>query len=81
MTTEQHVNTDDVRAGDWIEADSPGGSPPRRGQILEVIGGGAHRHYRVRWDEAHESLFYPTDGARIYRDAIDNHARRVRANY
>ena len=53
------------RSGDWIEVHSPGGGPPRRGQILEVIGGPGHEHYQVRWIDEHESIYYPADGAVI----------------
>jgi Domain of unknown function (DUF1918) len=51
--------------GDWLEVGRPSGDPPRRGQILEVLGQAGHTHYRVRWDEEHESLFYPTEGVTI----------------
>jgi hypothetical protein len=52
------------RAGDWIE-EPVGGGQPRRGQILEVLGHERHRHYRVRWNEEHESLHFPSPSARI----------------
>ena len=52
-----------ARAGDWIETRGLPGCPPRRrGRILHVLGEGRHVHYRVRWDEQHESIFFPTDG-------------------
>lgn len=35
------------------------GDAPRFGEVLEVLGTDAHPHYRVRWEDAHESLFYP----------------------
>ena len=50
------------RAGDWIEARGVHGQAPRRGEILEVLGREGHEHYRVRWDEQHESIVYPADG-------------------
>lgn len=50
------------KAGDWLEVRGLPGLPPRRGQILEVLGHPGHEHYRVRWDEKHESIFYPADG-------------------
>jgi Domain of unknown function (DUF1918) len=53
------------KAGDWIEVVSPGGGPARRGQILEVLGGPHHEHYRVQWMDAHESIHYPSDGTRF----------------
>ena len=34
-------------------------------QIVEVLGTGEHIHFRVRWDDEHESLLYPTEGAAI----------------
>lgn len=48
--------------GDWIEVAGLPGNAPRRGQILEVLGEGEHVRYRVRWDERHESVFFPTEG-------------------
>lgn len=55
----------DARKGDWLQARSIYGGPPHRGQITEVLGSRAHRRYRVRWDEAHESIVYPSDGVSI----------------
>ena len=51
--------------GDWIEVHSPGGGPPRRGLIVEILGAQGHEHYRVRWIDDHESIYYPADGAVI----------------
>ena len=51
------------RAGERIEVHSPGGGPPRRGLILEVLGATGHEHYRVRWTDEHESIYYPADGS------------------
>jgi Domain of unknown function (DUF1918) len=45
-----------ARKGDWIEVNMVGGGSSRRGQILEVLGAPGHEHFRVRWDEQHESL-------------------------
>ena len=56
-------------AGDWLEVSLPGGGPPRRGQIVEVIGGPDHEHYRVRWVDDRESIHYPSDGTRILHAA------------
>ena len=50
-----------ARPGDWIEVAATGGADPRRGEIAEVLGAAGHVHFRVRWDEDHESLFYPAD--------------------
>ena len=37
--------------------------PQRKGEILEALGQGEGLHYRVRWDDGHESLFYPLAGS------------------
>ncbi len=41
------------------------GEKPRTGEILEVLGESAHEHYRVRWDDGHESILYPSGDATI----------------
>lgn len=41
------------------------GDPERTGVILEVLGAAGHEHYRVRWDEEHESLFWPGSDATV----------------
>lgn len=43
------------------------GDAPRTGEILEVLGTPEHPHYRVRWDDDHESVFYPAGDTRIGR--------------
>jgi hypothetical protein len=40
----------------------------RKGEILEVFGEGEHTHYRVRWEDDHESLFYPSNDAMITQE-------------
>lgn len=50
------------REGDWIEVHQIGGGMPRRGLVVEVLGRPGHEHYRVRWDEQHESIHFPADG-------------------
>jgi hypothetical protein len=39
--------------------------PPRRGEIVEVVGTGDAAHFRVRWDDGHESFFFPGATTRI----------------
>ena len=51
------------RVGDLIEVQGLPGYPPRRGQITEILGRPGHPHFRVRWDEQHESMYFPADGA------------------
>ena len=63
MTKDHSV--DDARPGDWVQVHGLPGRGAREGQIVEVLGEAGHRHFRVRWDEAHESIFFPTDGALV----------------
>ncbi|HEX6311780.1 MAG TPA: DUF1918 domain-containing protein [Acidimicrobiia bacterium] len=50
-----HANVGDEIVVDAIEV----GGPPRKGEILEVRSEDGHEHYLVRWDDGHESIFYP----------------------
>jgi hypothetical protein len=44
------------------------GSPPREGEVLEVIQGEVRVSYRVRWPDGRQTLISPTGGtARIMR--------------
>src|SRR3954468_24661712 len=55
-----------ARPGDLITVHAAGqGRPARKGEILEVLGRPGHERYRVRWDEEHESIFYPADGVTV----------------
>jgi hypothetical protein len=38
------------------------GETHRVGEILEVLGEAGHEHYRVRWDDGRETIFYPHSG-------------------
>jgi hypothetical protein len=61
-------------AGDTIAI--PGhhvGDHERAGEILEVLGEPGHEHYRVRWEDGRETVFYPSSG-----DAVIRPARRTR---
>ena len=58
----------EAASGDVIEVDSRHvGDAPRLGEILEVLGTPDRPHYRVRWDDDHESVFYPAGATRIRR--------------
>ena len=51
------------RVGDRIAVESERvGLSPRTGQVIEVLGTGDGLHYQVRWDDGHESTFYPSGG-------------------
>jgi uncharacterized protein DUF1918 len=54
-----------ARIGDLLEARGIHGEPPRRGQIVEILGEPGHEHYKVHWDEQHESIVYPADGVAV----------------
>lgn len=41
------------------------GGPKRTGEILEVIGEADRTHYRVRWDDGHESVFFPASTSHV----------------
>jgi Domain of unknown function (DUF1918) len=43
------------------------GESRRTGKILEVLGELGHEHYRVRWDDDRETVFYPSSDATIHR--------------
>jgi hypothetical protein len=46
------------------------GQPAREGEIVEVMGTGEVIHYRVRWDDGHETTLFPSAGSlRIIRRA------------
>lgn len=39
------------------------GRPGREGEILEVLTGAAGCYYRVRWEDGHETTFFPSGGS------------------
>ena len=39
--------------------------PRRQGEVLEVLGNGETEHYRVRWQDGHESLYFPGPDAHL----------------
>ena len=50
----------DANLGDEIVVDGVNlDDPKREGEILEIDTLGDVVHYRVRWDDGHESLFFP----------------------
>jgi hypothetical protein len=65
MRTAEHEPGGTAQVGDWLDVAGLPGKPPRRGQVLEVLGAPDHVHYRVRWDEQHESIFFPADGVHV----------------
>ena len=66
MVRDEHVQK--VEPGDTIVIESHSvGAARRTGEILEVIRTGIYEHYRVRWDDGHESVFYPRSGDATFR--------------
>jgi hypothetical protein len=59
------------KVGDRVSMESErAGQSAREGVIVEVLGADESAHYRVRWDDGHETTFYPTAGSiRIVRKA------------
>lgn len=45
-----------------VESERTGRSA-REGEILEVLGTGEAVHYRIKWDDGHESTFFPSAGS------------------
>ncbi len=43
------------------------GDSPRTAVILEVLGEPGHERFRVRWEDDHESIYFPADDAVIRR--------------
>jgi rRNA processing protein Gar1 len=49
------------KAGDVLVVESRNTSAtPRTGEILDVLGDASHPHFSVRWDDGHETIFYPS---------------------
>jgi uncharacterized protein DUF1918 len=57
-----------TKAGDLVVVSGHRlGEVERVGEILEVIARDGAEHYRVHWDDEHESLFYPGSDTTIKR--------------
>jgi len=57
-----------AQVGDEIVVDGVNlGDSRREGEILEVETSGDVVHYRVRWDDGHESIFYPGSTTHIVK--------------
>jgi len=55
-----------AKAGDVVAVHGHhSGERERLGEILEVLGPPDRVHFRVRWDDDHESIFYPGNDASI----------------
>ena len=55
-----------AKTGDRIVVDSAHvGQPRRQGEVVEVVAGDGGEHYRVRWDDGHESIYFPSSDCRV----------------
>jgi hypothetical protein len=54
------------------------GESRRIAEILQVLGTSENEHYRVRWDDGHESIFTPSNDA-VIQPARRPRRKRVRA--
>ena len=77
MTTTQTAS--ETRPGDVVVVEGHRVGEGRRiGEILEVVGEPGHEHYRVRWDDDRESVFYPSSDAVIHHSTRRRRERSVR---
>ena len=54
----------EAKVGDEVAVDGPRtGDLRREGEILEILSTGGVVHYRVRWDDGNETIFYPASTA------------------
>ncbi len=57
-----------AEVGDRIEITGHAvGNAPRNGEITEVLGEPGHEHFRVRWEDGHESINFLAEDAVIRR--------------
>jgi hypothetical protein len=55
-----------VEAGDRVVVESRKvGEHRRTGEVMEVLKAPGAEHYRVRWDDGHETIFFPSSDASI----------------
>jgi Domain of unknown function (DUF1918) len=74
MTT--NIGTAHAAIGDRLEVRGLHGQPARCGEIVEVLGTAGHPRYRVRWEDGHESIVFPSDGVNVVGRAAAGHAVR-----
>jgi hypothetical protein len=58
----------DAKIGDEIVVDAAlTGGTPREGAIIQIRHEGGVLHYVVRWDDGHETVFFPGSDAHVVR--------------
>jgi hypothetical protein len=71
----------DAQIGDRITIDSNRvGGGQRKGEIVEIIAGSSGFHYRVRWDDGHETTFFPSSDATVEPARPPGRSERRRAS-
>jgi len=71
----------DAQIGDRITIDSNRiGGDQRRGEVVDIISGAAGLHYRVRWDDGHETTFFPSSDATVQPVTSSQRPARRRAS-
>jgi hypothetical protein len=56
-----HQQANDWKPGDVLIVEGRNvGAPPRKGEVLKVLGEPSHPHLEVRWDDGRETIFYPS---------------------
>ena len=63
------------KVGDRISVDGKKGAA-REGEILEVIPSPLGEHYRVRWNDGHETDIRPTGGSARIIPAVKTKTRK-----
>jgi hypothetical protein len=57
-----------AQAGDEVQITGHAvGTSPKKGVIEEVLGDPGHERFRVRWEDGHESIFFPGEDAVVRR--------------
>jgi rRNA processing protein Gar1 len=68
MSEQQQVPIRAVEVGDVVVvAAHRVGEPERIAEIVEVLGDAGRPHFRVRWDDGRETIFYPGSDAIVRR--------------
>jgi len=56
----------EAQVGDRIKVESNRvGGGQRTGEIVEILTGTAGNCYRIRWDDGHETTFFPSSDASV----------------
>jgi Domain of unknown function (DUF1918) len=62
-----------AHVGDHIVVESRKvGGGRKTGEVIDVIDGSGSQHYRIRWDDGHESVVYPSTDAFVTEWAHNN---------